>query len=123
MRVTKAFVSLFVVLCFAVPSLAQKRLTASDAAVHVGETATVCGSVASTHYSTRTKGQPTFLNLDEPYPKQIFTILIWGDDRSKFGTPEIQYANKKVCVTGLIKMYRGVPEVVVDRVSQIEVQK
>lgn len=99
------------------------RLTSAQAKNHIGERATVCGNVVSAHYAARTKGNPTFLNLDESYPKQIFTILIWGSDRSKFGDPENKYANKKVCVTGTIKDYKGVPEVVAEQPSQIEIQK
>jgi hypothetical protein len=99
------------------------RITAAEAKNHIGDTATVCGNVVSTHYAARSKGNPTFLNLDEPYPRQIFTILIWGSDRPKFGDPEAKYGNKKVCVTGLIKDYRGVPEVVAAQPSQIEIQK
>ena len=99
------------------------RLTSAEAKNHIAERATVCGNVVSAHYAARTKGNPTFLNLDEPYPKQIFTILIWGSDRAKFGDPENKYANKKVCVTGTIKDYRGVPEVVAEQPSQIEIQK
>ena len=85
--------------------------------------AAVCGQVVSAHYAAGTKGSPTFLNLDEPYPRQIFTILIWGSDRAKFGDPESKYGNKKVCVTGLLKDYKGVPEVVAEQPSQIEIQK
>lgn len=99
------------------------HLTAAEAKNHVGENATVCGTVVSTHYSERTKGNPTFLNLDEPYPRQIFTILIWGSDRGKFGDPEGKFGNKRVCVTGVIKDYKGVPEVIVEQPSQIVVQK
>lgn len=99
------------------------HITAVEAKNHVGERATVCGNVVSTHYAARTKGSPTFMNLDEPYPRQIFTILIWGSDRPKFGDPEAKYGNKRVCVTGLIKDYRGVPEVVAEQPSQIEIQK
>src|SRR5271165_4243342 len=99
------------------------HLTPAEAKNHIGERAVVCGNVVSTHYSAKTKGEPTFLNLDEPYPKQIFTILIWGSDRPKFGDPEAKYGNKRVCVTGLIKDYKGVPEVIVEQPSQIEIQK
>jgi len=99
------------------------HITAAEAKNHLGETATVCGNVVSTHFAARTKGSPTFLNLDEPYPKQIFTILIWGSDRPKFGDPEVKYGNKNICVTGLIKDYRGVPEVVAEQPSQIQIQK
>jgi len=98
-------------------------LKPAEAKNHVGETATVCGTVVSTHYAARTKGNPTFINLDEPYPNQIFTILIWGSDRPKFADPETKYSHKKVCVTGLIKDYRGVPEVIAEEPSQIEIQK
>jgi hypothetical protein len=100
-----------------------KKIMAAEAKNHVGENATVCGTVASTHYADKTKGQPTFLNLDEPYPKQIFTILIWGSDRPKFGRPEDTYRDKYVCVTGKITSHRGVPEIVASEPTQIELQK
>ena len=120
MRPHKIVCSLiYVVALSAGTSLAQKKYSASEAKEHVGETATVCGKVASTRYAPRSKGQPTFLNLDERYPNQIFTILIWGEDRSKFGTPESQYRDANVCVTGKITSYRGVPEVVAREPSQI----
>ena len=99
------------------------RLTTTEAKSHLGERATVCGTVVSTHYAVRTKGSPTFLNLDEPYPKQVFTILIWGSDRLKFGEPESKFGNKRVCVTGLIKDYKGVPEIIAEQPNQIELQK
>jgi hypothetical protein len=106
------------------PLLPQSRhISPAEAKNHIGERATVCGKAASTHYAARTKGGPTFINLDEPYPNQIFTILIWGSDRSKFGSPESTYAEKRICVTGLIKEYGGVPEVVAEQPSQIVIQK
>jgi hypothetical protein len=42
---------------------AQTRLTAADAAKHIGETATVCGTVASARYAESSNRKPTFLNL------------------------------------------------------------
>lgn len=103
-------------------ALAQKKLTAAEAKDHVGETATVCGNVVSTRYAASTKGQPTFLNLDKPYPSQIFTIVIWGSNRSKFGRPEVEYSEKRICVTGKITEYRGVPEVIADAPAQISIE-
>src|SRR6266852_4765713 len=81
---------------------AQKVLSTAEAKDHAGERATVCGEVASTHYAARSRGNPTFINLDKPYPNQIFTVLIWGSDRQKFGDPEETYRNKHICVTGKI---------------------
>jgi hypothetical protein len=110
----------------AVPSIVHAQtghLTAVEAKNHIGETATVCGRVASTRYADKSKGQPTFLNLDEPYPTEIFTILIWGDDRPKFGSPETKYRDAKVCITGKISSYRSSPEIVATDANQIVVQK
>jgi len=84
---------------------------------------TGCGTLASTHYADGSIGQPTFLNLDESHPKQIFTILIWGIDRPKFGCPEDTYRDKDICVTGKITSHRGVSEVVASEPAQIEVRK
>jgi hypothetical protein len=99
------------------------HITATEAKNHVGEKATVCGKVVSVHYAARSKGQPTFMNLDEPYPHEIFTILIWGSDRSKFGAPESKYQDARVCATGKVMTYRGTPEIAVSEPSQIEIQK
>jgi DNA/RNA endonuclease YhcR with UshA esterase domain len=101
---------------------AQKTLTAAEAKDHIGEKATVCGNVVSTRYATRSRGNPTFINLDKPYPDQVFTVLIWGSDRPKFGEPEQAYQHKRICVTGKISDYKGVPEIVANEPSQIRVQ-
>jgi hypothetical protein len=60
---------------------------------------------------------------NEPYPKETFTILIWGSDRAKFGAPETKYKDARVCVTGKITSYRGKPEVVATEPSQIVREK
>jgi hypothetical protein len=93
-----------------------------EAREHRGENATVCGNVASTRYAPSTKGQRTFLNLDKPYPNQVFTALIWGSNRSKFGRPKVEYHEKRICVTGKITEYRGVPEIIADDPAQIKVE-
>lgn len=107
----------------AIPVSASQSITASEARNHVGKMETVCGYVASTHYAARSRTKPTFLNLDKPYPHQIFTIVIWGSDRAEFGKPETEYREKNICVTGRIKEYRGVPEVVAENPIQIRVRQ
>ena len=124
MRLYRA--SLLLILCCALPCIAQAQtahLTAAEAKNHVGETATVCGRVASIHFAEKAKGLPTFMNLDMPYPQQIFTILIWGADRLKFGNPERTYRHRNVCVSGKITSHRGTPEIVITTPAQIQIQK
>lgn len=98
---------------------AQSSISAEQAREHVGQKMTVCGNVASTHYASTSRGNPTFINLDKPYPNQVFTVLIWGSDRPRFGEPEQSYRNKGICVTGQISDYKGVPEIVASSPSQI----
>jgi hypothetical protein len=101
------------------PALGQKKVSTSEAKDRVGEVATVCGDVVSSHCAS-TKGQPTFLNLDKPHPNPIFAVLIWGSSRSRFGTPENDYKEKRICATGKITEYRGGPEIVADNPEQIK---
>ena len=112
---------LLVIAIFAPASGLAGTLTAEQAAQHAGEIGTVCGVVASAHYAPRVRGQPTFLNLDKPYPHPSFTALVWGEDRGKFGQPE-QLEGKHVCVTGMIRVYRGAPEIILHEAKQLQPQ-
>lgn len=99
-------------------------ITAKEAAQHIGEVQTVRGVVVSARYAARSRGRPTFLNLDQPYPDTIFTVVIWGSDRAKFSPPpEEAFDGKTVHVTGKITEYRGKPEIVVRSPDQITVDK
>jgi hypothetical protein len=90
-----------------------------DAASHIGETATVCGVVASAKFEAHAREQPTLLDLGKSYPHAVFTAVIYGDHRSKFGTPETSLRGKRVCVTGQISDYHGKPEIVLTDPSQL----
>jgi DNA/RNA endonuclease YhcR with UshA esterase domain len=49
----------------------------------------------------------------------VFTAVIFGADRSKFGTPEASLRGKRVCVTGQIRDYRGKAEIILNDPSQL----
>ena len=86
-----------------------QTISATEASQHVGQHETVCGEVAGEHTAANSRGTPTFINLDKPYPNQVFTILIWGDNRASVGQfPE----SGRVCVSGIIAECRGKPEIV-----------
>lgn len=95
-------------------------LTAEQARDYIGETAKICGQVATVHLAFRTRGQPTFINFGKPYPHHAFTAIIWGLDRGKFGDPAHRYLNKNVCVTGPITAYHNQPEMVLHSPKQIK---
>jgi DNA/RNA endonuclease YhcR with UshA esterase domain len=94
-------------------------LNPEDAAGHIGETATVCGVVAFAEYEVNEQNQPTLLDLGQPHPNAIFTAVIYGDNRQKFGTPENSLRGKRICVTGQISDYQGKPEIVLTEPGQL----
>lgn len=103
---------------WALPARAAE-LSPEEASKHIGETATVCGSVASARFLSGTRSRPTLLNLGKPYPEKVFTATIFGDDRGKFGTPEKTLLGKRICVSGAIKEFRGVPEIILSDPKQL----
>jgi hypothetical protein len=114
------------ILCFALPCITRaqtKHLTAAEAKNHVGETATVCGHIVRIYFAHKAKGLPTLMNLDMSYPQQIFTIVIWGKDRTRFGNPERTYHDKNICVSGKITSHHEIPEIVINTPGQIRIQK
>lgn len=101
-------------------AVAKDQITPDEALKYVGAVETVCGIVASARYASSSRGSPTFLNLGRPYLNQVFTAVIWGENRSKFSPPpEKAYANRRICVSGKISKYRGAAEIIVSDPSQI----
>lgn len=90
-------------------SIQAQTVSAADASGHIGQHATICGEIAGEHTASNSRGTPTFINLDKPYPNQVFTILIWGDNRASVG---LFPKSGEMCVTGTITEYRGRPEIV-----------
>ena len=100
----------------------EVTISAGEAKDHIGATAKVCGDVASADYLPNVSGQPTFLNLDEPYPNPVFTVVIFGENRQRFRIPPEQaYQNRSICVTGTIREHDGLPQVIVSNPGQISV--
>lgn len=99
----------------------EVTISAGEAVDHIGTTAKVCGEVASADYLPNVSGQPTFLNLDEPYPNPVFTVVIFGEHRERFRTlPEQAYLNRSVCVIGTIREHDGLPQIIVSSPEQLE---
>jgi hypothetical protein len=102
-------------------ALAQEdlRIRASEAGAHVGEYAEVCGVIADTNYARRSRGSPTYLNFDKPYPESEFTAIVWGKDRKHFAVKPETLLNHKACVYGKIETYKGKPQIILVRPEQI----
>jgi micrococcal nuclease len=88
-----------------------------DAGKYVGQKKTVEGIIVRTHKSSKA----IFLDFHDPW-QGYFYAVIFKDDWGNFAfDPAEYYKGKEVRVTGVIKMYQGSPEIIVESPSQIEV--
>jgi len=98
--------------------------TDAEASRHIGEYATVTGRVVevqSTASGPRAAADgTTFLDFGGAYPREDFTAVIFGRDRSKFGDLR-SLGGRTVQVTGRIDEYRGHPELILDSPGQLRV--
>jgi hypothetical protein len=112
----KFLFALFIIICN--HSDAQTSINIDSSMNHIGEKVTICTKIFSTKYLDNSK--MTFLNAGAAYPNSPLTIVIFGKDRTNFkDAPETLYANKDVCVTGLLKEYKGKAEIVVTKPEEI----
>jgi DNA/RNA endonuclease YhcR with UshA esterase domain len=115
-------VALLFTLCLLFNSTFSQTVSAEASKNYVGKTVTVAGKVVDGRYLASTGRQPTLLNIDKPFPNQIFSIVIYGDDRKSFGyKPEEALLNKNVLVTGKVELYKGKPQITVTSPDQITI--
>jgi len=121
--------SLFLLICvlalFSTNASAQNDeiVLAHQAIDHVGEYAMVCGVIADANFKSDTRGEPTYLNFDKPYPKHDFTAIVWGKHRRYFGDELEGLEGLKACVYGEVDRFKGKAQIVLTRPEQLSVAK
>lgn len=104
-------------LCFS-----QEKVSLKDIAQYEGKTVTICEKVQSTFVSKN--GKTTMLNFGKPYPNQTFVIAIFEKDLINFSyKPHEFLKGKKICVTGKVIMYKGMPEFIVKDEKDILIEQ
>ncbi len=97
----------------------QTKIEIESVNSHIGEKVTVCAKV----YGTKALEKVTFLDLGAAYPNSLLSVVIFAKERNNFKeAPDVMYADKNICVTGVIKEYKGKPEIIVSTPGEIEIQ-
>jgi hypothetical protein len=79
--------------------------------------------VYGTKYLTTAKNAPTFIDIGAAYPNSPLTLVIWQDIRNTFSyAPDTYLDGKNICITGELQLYKGRPEIIVQKESDIEVK-
>ena len=102
--------------CISMQAIAAP-IPAADAASHVGQSATVEGTVSEVYTSRR---GDTFIDMNGTYPNETFSGVIFADEASAVGDVH-SLENKTIRLTGTIQTYRGRPEIIVKSRGQIAV--
>ncbi|GAB1462536.1 hypothetical protein [Pedobacter sp.] len=70
----------------------------------------MCCSAAITHAQTNVS------------IKEVITLLVFKSDRAKFKKePTELYANKRICVTGKVSLYKDKLQIVVNEPKQVKI--
>ena len=94
----------------------QNKIPVDSVSKHIGDSVTVCSKV----YGVKSLEKVTFINVGAAYPNSPLTIVIFAKDIPNFkGTIESLYADKNICVTGLLKLYKDKPEIIISYPGQI----
>ena len=65
----------------------------------------------------------TYLNLGAAFPNSPLTLVIFPDNKNNFKhNPAKYYADKALCVTGMVVDYKGKIEIVVRKEDEIQVR-
>ena len=116
-------ISLCLVLLLSAAALhAQKMIQAAEAKDHFGDSVQVCGLVTGAKYLSQSQSGITLLDMGGKFPHQLLTLMIPKNNRDSFSyEPEKKLLNQQVCVYGRVQNFKGKPEIVLRRQSQVKI--
>lgn len=100
---------------FADSTAGPSKIGALDAPKFYGREMIVTGTVAQVSI----RPGIVFLNLDKPYPKSPFTLVIFPSATNQFGNLK-SLKGSSVEATGKIVDYHNRPEIVLEKASQLK---
>ena len=119
----RKFFIIAMVLLVASLKLDAQSITPDEAAKHIGDTVTVCGKIFGGKYFDRSDKKITLLNMGAAFPKSPLTIVIEEENRKNFtSAPEDFYSGKEVCIKGIVKEFKGKPQIFVIKEAEILVK-
>ncbi len=104
----------FAATVFADPNAAPAKIGTLDANKYYGQEMIVTGTVAQVSI----RPGIVFLNMDKPYPKSPFTLVIFPANTNQFGDLKM-LKGAAVEAKGKIVNYHNRPEIVLEKSSQL----
>jgi hypothetical protein len=96
---------------------AQTKISIDSVSQYIGKTVTVCSQV----FGIKATDKVVLINLGAAYPASPLTIAILAKDFANFTTPPAEfYKNKKLCVTGIVELFKNKEQIVVSKPEDIK---
>jgi len=112
----------FLITCF-IASNAQKEIRLEELNEYIGDSVKVQGKISGLiSNSASTNQKPTFIYVGGNYPKQMLTIFISPDVRSKLHVnPLLSDVGNMVWVSGKVEKYKGKTLIVIEDPRQLDI--
>ncbi len=102
----------------AITATYKNGIDVKDAMNNVGKEVTICARV----YSIRATTAITQVSVGEAYPNNPLTIIVFAKNYANFTIPpEEMLKDKNICVKGKIELYKGKPQIIVEKPGEITV--
>lgn len=109
---------LFVLTIISNSLLAQTKIPVDSVNNHIRENVIICTQV----FGVKSTATISFINLGAAYPNAPLTVVVFAKDSANFKEPlAALYDSKKICVTGILNVYKGKTQIVVTKPEHIEV--
>ena len=105
-------------------------ITTAEAAKNIGKIVRVSGVVKKITLVDWEKGQPCFIDLDQVFPNNVFNVVVFKNNHTKFSDFKV-FEGKTIAVTGKVKIRRFAgnaqyppstyPQIEIKNVEQIEI--
>lgn len=107
-----------ILLLFYIGKIKAQTTTPDSAKYFEGSLKTVCGKVSKVFVS---KTKTTFIDFSNENSKETyFTAVVFAKDSSVFQEYTLtSLKDKNVCITGMVKMFKGKPEIILKSKDQI----
>jgi hypothetical protein len=100
-------------------------ISASEAPNYIDKEVKVKAKVISTFFSEKSKGKPTYLNLDKKFPDNPMTVVIFESKLKELKINPKDYEGKTIIVKGKIKLRESASgkkySIIINNQKQIEI--
>jgi hypothetical protein len=96
----------------------KNGINSTDALQNVGKKVTVCERI----YSIRATASITQISVGASFPNNPLTVIIFAKNYSNFKQPiEEWLRDKDICVKGTIELYKGKPQIIIEKPDDLEI--